>query len=55
MVVIDHDLAFITGVCDRIYCLDQGRVIAAGTPNEIHADPQVRAAYLGAAAPAAAG
>ena len=51
----DQDLAFITGVCDPIYGLDQGRVIAAGTPAEIHADPQVQAAYLGAAAPAAAG
>ena len=55
VVVIDHDLAFITGVCDRIYCLDQGRVIAVGTPAEIQADPQVQAAYLGAAAPAATG
>ena len=55
VVVIDHDLAFITGVCDRIYCLDQGRVIAAGTPAEIQADPGVQAAYLGTAAPAAAG
>ena len=55
VVVIDHDLAFITGVCDRIYCLDQGRVIAVGTPEEIQADPQVQAAYLGATAPAVAG
>ncbi len=55
VVVIDHDLAFITGVCDRIYCLDQGRVIAAGTPAEIQADPVVQAAYLGAAADATAG
>ena len=53
VVVIDHDLAFITGVCDRIYCLDQGRVIAVGTPAEIQADRQVQAAYLGATAPAA--
>ena len=51
VVVIDHDLAFITGVCDRIYCLDQGRVIAVGTPAEIQADPLVQAAYLGTAAP----
>ena len=52
VVVIDHDLAFITGVCDRIYCLDQGRVIATGTPAEIQADAVVQAAYLGTAAPA---
>ena len=55
VVVIDHDLAFITGVCDRIYCLDQGRVIATGTPAEIQADAVVQAAYLGTAAPAAPG
>ena len=47
VVVIDHDLNFITGICDRIYCLDRGRVIAAGTPAEIQANPQVQAAYLG--------
>ncbi len=49
VVVVDHDLGFITGICDRIYCLDQGEVIAAGTPSEIQADPRVRAAYLGTA------
>ncbi len=47
VVVIDHDLNFITGICDRIYCLDQGRVIAEGTASEIQADPYVQAAYLG--------
>jgi branched-chain amino acid transport system permease protein len=51
VVVIDHDLAFITQICDRIYCLDQGRVLAQGTPDEIQAHPQVRAAYLGSSAP----
>ena len=50
VVVIDHDLNFITGICDRIYCLDQGRVISQGTPAEIQADPLVQAAYLGTAA-----
>jgi branched-chain amino acid transport system permease protein len=49
VVVIDHDLHFITNVCDRIYVLDQGRVIAHGTPAEIQAHPEVRAAYLGEA------
>jgi branched-chain amino acid transport system permease protein len=47
VLVIDHDLHFITRVCDRIVVLDQGRVIAHGTPEEVQADPEVRAAYLG--------
>ena len=42
VVVIDHDLAFITGICDTIHCLDQGTVISTGTPAEIQADPAVR-------------
>lgn len=50
VIVIDHDLNFITGICDRIYCLDQGAVIADGTPTEIQAHPAVQAAYLGSAA-----
>jgi branched-chain amino acid transport system permease protein len=48
VIVIDHDLAFITGISDRIYVFDQGRVIAEGTPDQVQADPLVRAAYLGA-------
>jgi branched-chain amino acid transport system permease protein len=51
VIVIDHDLNFITGICDRIYCLDQGAVLAEGTPAEIQAHPHVRAAYLGSSAP----
>ncbi|RMH86219.1 MAG: ATP-binding cassette domain-containing protein [Actinomyces sp.] len=53
VVAIDHDLGFITGICDRIVCLDQGAVIAEGTAAEIQADPRVQAAYLGSAAPTA--
>ena len=49
VIVIDHDLNFITGISDHIYVFDQGRVIAHGTPDEVQADPQVRAAYLGTA------
>ena len=47
VVVIDHDLNFITGICDRVTCLDAGQVIATGTPDEVQAHPAVRAAYLG--------
>ena len=50
VIVIDHDLAFITGISDRIYVLDQGRVIAEGTPTEVQANAAVQAAYLGSAA-----
>lgn len=50
VIVIDHDLGFITGISDRIYVLDQGQVIAEGTPEEVQADPHVQAAYLGSAA-----
>jgi len=49
VVVIDHDLNFITGICDRVYVLDQGRIIAVGTPAEISVNPAVQAAYLGTA------
>ncbi len=49
VLVIDHDLRFITTMCDRIYVLDQGKVLAQGTPDEIQADPEVQAAYLGGA------
>ena len=47
VLVIDHDLNFIIGICDRVYTLDQGKVIAVGTPAEIQANPLVQAAYLG--------
>lgn len=50
VVVIDHDLNFITGICDRITCLDRGKVIASGTPTEIQSNSAVQAAYLGTSA-----
>ena len=50
VIVIDHDLGFITGISDRIFALDRGAVIAVGTPEQIQADPRVQAAYLGTTA-----
>ena len=47
VLLIDHNMALVMGVCDRIHVLDQGRTLAAGTPQEIRANLDVAAAYLG--------
>jgi len=47
VLVIDHDLGFITSICDRITVLDQGSILAEGTPEEVRRNPEVIAAYLG--------
>ncbi|TMM21505.1 MAG: ABC transporter ATP-binding protein [Actinobacteria bacterium] len=47
MLLIDHNMALVMGVCDRIHVLDQGRTLAAGTPEEIRGNLDVAAAYLG--------
>jgi branched-chain amino acid transport system ATP-binding protein len=48
LVVIEHDMAVITAVSDRLVALDQGKVIAIGRPAEVVADPAVVNAYVGA-------
>jgi branched-chain amino acid transport system ATP-binding protein len=50
VLLIDHNMALIMDVCDRIEVLDQGRTLAAGTPAEIRSNLDVAAAYLGESA-----
>lgn len=50
LIVIDHDLHFILGLCERIAVLDMGRKIAEGTAREVRHDPRVIEVYLGAPA-----
>jgi branched-chain amino acid transport system ATP-binding protein len=47
VLLIDHNMALVMEVCDRIHVLDQGRTLAAGTPGEIRGNIDVAAAYLG--------
>ena len=47
VLLIDHNMALIMETCDRIEVLDQGTVLAQGTPAEIRANVDVAAAYLG--------
>ena len=47
IVLVDHDMGLVLGLCDVIHVLDFGRVIASGTPTEIRDDPRVALAYLG--------
>lgn len=47
ILLVEHDMALVMDVCDRIHVLDFGEVIAAGTPEEVRSDSRVRDAYLG--------
>jgi branched-chain amino acid transport system ATP-binding protein len=48
LLVVDHDMRLIMGLCDRIHVLNYGRTIAEGRPEQIRREPAVIEAYLGA-------
>jgi ABC-type branched-subunit amino acid transport system ATPase component len=49
VLLVEHDMSFVMGTCERIHVLDFGRIISVGTPTGVQADDSVRAAYLGEA------
>lgn len=51
VLVIEHDMRLIMGLCDRIQVLDYGKTICIGNPTEVQSDPTVITAYLGTTRP----
>ena len=52
ILLIEHDMKLVMGICERLYVLNYGRVLASGKPEEIQQNPEVIKAYLGSERPA---